>query len=82
MEIEPDFAMCSHRVSEDQQLIRITCDRTLLTMPRRLLIAIVDSDPIGWLQSRHVTCALIINLKIDFKLEKSIFNSRNSLEIH
>ena len=39
-----DFATCSHRVSEDQRLIRIMCDRTLLTMPRCLLIVIVDRD--------------------------------------
>ena len=44
---EPDLTMCPIDLSEDQRLIRITCDQTLLTIPCRLLIAIIDRDLIG-----------------------------------
>ena len=45
----PDLSHVSINLSEDQRLIRITCDLTLLAMPRLLFIVIVDRDPIGWL---------------------------------
>ena len=51
-------------------------------LPRRLPILTVDRNEIGRSRLRHVIYALLINQKIDFKLEKSIFNSGKSLEIH
>ena len=58
------------------------CNRMLLRLPHRLLVLTVDCDTIGRSRSRHVTCVFQNNLKILFKLEKSIFNSVKSLEMH
>ena len=55
--------------------------QTPLMLQSHLLHWPFDRDAIGRSRSRHVTCALKINWNFDFKLEKSIFNSRKSLEI-
>ena len=57
-----------------------TRNRTLLTLPRCILSSIVDRDMIGRSRSYHVNCALLKFGKINFELEKSIFNSGKSLE--
>ena len=58
---------------------------TRLDAPRAATSSIVidrRSRLIGRSRLRHVTTVLIINKKIDFKLEKYILNSSKSLEIH